>query len=219
MTEQLVDKPFKELVDSVSTKSAAPGGGSIAAAAGAFGAGLVAMVCRFTIGKDKYQVHWSEFEEILTKVETLQTELVGLIDKDSEAYNEIVKTFRSKSEFDDENAFQAKVQAAYKYAAEVPLSTAQRSFEVLKLAKIAVEKGNENTITDAGVGAQMAYAGVVGGMLNVKINLGSIENEEFKLKTASTISEHILIAYFILSSQLPIYLHFLIDFELHGLYQ
>ncbi len=189
MTKQLIDKPFKELINTVSSKSAAPGGGSIAAAAGAFGAGLIAMVCRFTIGKEKYQEHWSEFETILRDVETLRNELVELIDKDSEAYNEIVTIFKSRSEFSDESAFQAKLQEAYKYAAEVPLSTAEKSFEVLKFTKIAVEKGNENTITDAGVGAQMAYAGTVGAILNVKINLESIENEEFKLKITNIVSK------------------------------
>lgn len=189
MTEQLIDKPFKELVDAVSTKSAAPGGGSIAAAAGAFGAGLIAMVCRFTIGNDKYQEHWAEFEKILGDVETLRNDLVELVDKDSEAYNNIVLTFKSKSEISDEQSFQIKLQRAYQHAAEVPLSTAEKSYEVLKLARIAVEKGNENTITDAGVGAQMAFAGIVGAGLNVKINLKSIEDEKYCTEINKKITE------------------------------
>ena len=189
MTEQLIDKTFQELVDAVSSKSATPGGGSIAAAAGALGAGLIAMVCRFTIGNKKYQEHWDEFEKILSDVEILRNELVELVDKDSEAYNDIVLTFKLKSEVSDEQSFQTKLQAAYQHAAEVPLSTSEKSFEVLKLARIAVEKGNENTITDAGVGAQMAFAGIVGAGLNVKINLKSIEDENFKTKISSEILE------------------------------
>ena len=87
MSEQLIEKPFNELVDSVSSRSAAPGGGSIAAAAGALGAGLVAMACKFTIGNEKYQDQWDEFTKILAEVEKYRLELIELVDKDSEAYN------------------------------------------------------------------------------------------------------------------------------------
>lgn len=183
MSEQLIEKPFKELVDSVSSKSAAPGGGSIAAAAGALGAGLVAMACKFTIGNEKYQDHWDEFQVLLDEVEKYRMELIELVDKDSEAYNGIVEVFKSKKAIiseQGEQEFKDRLQLAYKYAAEVPLNTAESSFEVLKRSKTVAEKGNVNTISDTGVGAQMAYAGVIGGILNVEINLKSIENENYK---------------------------------------
>jgi formiminotetrahydrofolate cyclodeaminase len=183
MSEQLIEKPFKELVDSVSSKSAAPGGGSIAAAAGALGAGLVVMSCRFTIGNEKYQAQWDEFQKIIDEVEKYRIQLLELVDKDSEAYNGIVEVYKAKKKIiaeQGEQDFQYKLQLAYKHAAEVPLNTAESSLEVLKRSKTVAENGNVNTITDTGVGAQMAFTGVIGAILNVEINLKSIEDENYK---------------------------------------
>ena len=143
MSEQLIEKPFNELVDSVSSRSAAPGGGSIAAAAGALGAGLVAMACKFTIGNEKYQDQWDEFTKILAEVEKYRLELIELVDKDSEAYNGIVEVFKAKNTIIDEQGeqeFQNRLQLAYKHAADVPLNTAESSFEVLKRSRTVAEK-------------------------------------------------------------------------------
>src|SRR5699024_11849662 len=72
------------------------------------------------------------------------------------------------------------IQAGYKTALEVPLECAKECLEVLKLQKVFAEYGNVNAITDVGVGALLAYAGVEGALFNVRINLGSIKDAEYK---------------------------------------
>ena len=81
---------------------------------------------------------------------------------------------------DDEKKVKNKaIQDGLKEAVAVPLRTAKRSAEVIELAEIAVEKGNINSVTDAGVGAHISYTGVKGGIFNVLINLKEIEDKKF----------------------------------------
>jgi formiminotetrahydrofolate cyclodeaminase len=192
MNEKLIDKPFKQLIDSISSKSAAPGGGSVAAAAGAFGAGLIEMSCKLTIGNETYLEQWEEFTEILEKVESYRKELTELIDKDSQIYTGIVNIRKSKNDLIDkigEYDYNIRLQTAYKHAAEIPLQTAGISLKTLRISTLVADKGNVNSVTDTGVGAQMAYAGVVGGLLNIKTNLNSIRDETYKLNMEKIINE------------------------------
>ena len=66
-----------------------------------------------------------------------------------------------------------------KYAASVPMETAETSFEIMVLAEAAVERGNTNAVTDGAIAAMMGRTAVLGALLNVRINLGSIKDEAF----------------------------------------
>jgi formiminotetrahydrofolate cyclodeaminase len=192
MTVNIIEQPFFELIDSVSSKSAAPGGGSVAAAAGALGAGLITMSCKFTIDNEKYREHWDEFKVILHDVEKYRNELIELIDKDAKVYTGIVNIQSSKNTIIEkigEEEYNQRLLTAYRHASEIPLQTAGLSLKILRSSKVVAEKGNINTITDTGVGAQMAYAGAIGGIFNVKINLKSIKDETYKLNMESIIVE------------------------------
>ena len=61
----------------------------------------------------------------------------------------------------------------------VPLDTARQSFRAVKLAETVVKYGNPASVTDVGVGAQMAFSGVKGGIYNVLINLKEIKDNQF----------------------------------------
>ena len=71
----------------------------------------------------------------------------------------------------------------------MPLDTARRSAEVIDVAAVAVEKGNINSVTDAGVGAHIAFTGVQGGVFNVRINLKEIDDEKYIEEMKSTCRE------------------------------
>ena len=192
MTGKLIDQSFKELVDAISYRSAAPGGGSVAAAAGAMGAGLISMACKFTLINEKYKEHWDEFEGILNDIEQYRSELFDLIDRDSQIYTGIITIRGSKSTLIEklgEDEYNTRLHTAYRRATEIPLKTAGLSLKVLRSAKVVAEKGNMNTITDTGVGAQLAYAGAIGGVFNVKINLKEINDETYTLNMDKIITE------------------------------
>jgi len=171
---------LSDFMDDVAAGTPVPGGGSVAAASGALGASLVSMVCRLTIGKKKYQEFEEELKKVLEESEKLRRELKELIIKDGESFTRVLDSFRLLQNTPEEQARRLlAIQEAYKEAALVPLRTMEKSLEVLKFSRIVVEKGNVNTLSDAGASALMAKSGLEGALLNVKINLKSIEDQTF----------------------------------------
>jgi formiminotetrahydrofolate cyclodeaminase len=165
--------------DEVASSSPAPGGGSVAASAGALGAALSAMVCRLTVGKKQYADVKDELSEVRDKVDALRAELTQLIETDKEAFNKVMESFKLPQGTERDKA----IEEATKGAALVPLTVMKKSLEVMKLAKTIAEKGNENSISDAGVAGLMAMAAVDGAWYNVRINLTSLADGDFVVKT------------------------------------
>ena len=164
----------------LASNSPAPGGGSVAALAGALGSALTSMVCNLTIGKEKYKDNEKEIKQVLKQSSLLQKELTDLIDEDTNAFNDVIKAFKMPKDTEGQKEKRSKaIQKGYKTAAMVPLKTARSCRKILDLAYIIAKKGNENSITDSAVSSIMAKAGVQSAILNVKINLGSIKDEKF----------------------------------------
>ena len=166
--------------DEVASSSPAPGGGSVAASAGALGASLAAMVCRLTVGKKQYAAVKDELSEVRDRADELRQELEELVETDKEAFNEVMVAFKLPKSTDEEIATRdAAIEKGNKGAASVPLTVMKKSVEVLSLARTVAAKGNENSITDAGVAGLMAEAAVEGAAYNVRINLTSINDRSF----------------------------------------
>lgn len=164
-----------DLLKEISSDSPAPGGGSVAALSGCFGAALVSMVCRLSIGKRKYKDAEDELKSVLNEAEILRKELLDLSNKDVDAFKEVMSALKTpEGEKKREN-----LQNAYKKATNVPFEVAKKCLRVMELAEIATLKGNKNAITDSGVAALMAHSGLKGAVLNVKVNLKYIEDEQF----------------------------------------
>jgi glutamate formiminotransferase/formiminotetrahydrofolate cyclodeaminase len=171
---------LSDFMDDVAAGTPVPGGGSVAAASGSLGASLVSMVCRLTIGKKKYQEYEEELKKVLEESDKLRQELKELVIKDGESFTRVLDSFRlSQNTPEEQTRRLLAIQEAYKEAAMVPLRTMEKSLEVLKLSRIVVEKGNVNTLSDAGASALMAKSGLEGALLNVKINMKSIEDQNF----------------------------------------
>ena len=177
-------------VDEVSRDTPAPGGGSIAALAGALGAALAAMVSNLSIGKGEYDAHYASLCDLAEKAQGLKDELVGAIDADTEAFNEVIVALRMAKDTPEQVAARAEaIQAGYKSAARVPLRTAQLCREVLGLCRAAADIGNAAVMSDAAVGALMAYAGVQGAIHNVRINLPHTRDSDFVAEMQSTLEQ------------------------------
>lgn len=176
----LVEMKVKEFIAELASDSPAPGGGSVSAVSGALAAGLVAMVCRLTIGKKGYEEVQSEMEQALAKAEALHQKLTQLVDDDTNAFNEVMAAFKMPKETEEEKeARKAAIQEAYKKAADVPYTIAKTCLEVLTLAEGIVNKVNTNAISDIGVASLAAHTGLEGAVMNVKINLPSIKDEAY----------------------------------------
>jgi glutamate formiminotransferase/formiminotetrahydrofolate cyclodeaminase len=186
----LVKLKVADFVDEVSRDTPAPGGGSIAALAGALGSALASMVVNLSIGKGEFDPRYDELCRLAGKAQTAKDELIRAVDADTEAFNEVITGMRMAKDTPEQLAIRAQaIQAGYKLAAEVPLQTAQLCREVLNLCQAAADIGNTSVMSDAGVGALMAYAGVQGAIHNVRINLPHTKDEAFINKMKAELGE------------------------------
>ena len=164
-------------LDAVAAETPAPGGGSVAALAGALAAALAAMVGRLTLGKPKYAGVEAEMETLVAEAERLRQSLTARIAGDTDAFEAVMSAYRLPRRSDEEKvARRAAIQAALAQAAEVPLATARETVAALELARAAVQAGNVNCITDAGAAAHVARAAVAGAALNVRVNAAALDD-------------------------------------------
>lgn len=176
----LAEKTVTQFLDELASNSPAPGGGSVAALAGAAGAALASMVCNLTIGKTKYADVQNEMSLVLRQTEQLRKELALLIDKDSEAFNALMAAFGLPKGTEHEQAARtAAIQVATKSATLVPLQVMKVCEQAMAHSLTVAQKGNKNSASDAGVAALMLRAGCEGAALNVRINLGGLNDASF----------------------------------------
>ncbi|MCP4344657.1 MAG: cyclodeaminase/cyclohydrolase family protein [Desulfobacterales bacterium] len=176
----LADLSITRFMEKTASDSPFPGGGSVAALSAATSASLVEMVANLTIGKKGYEEVEPVMKKIARDAETYRNKLIKDIDRDSDAYSQVMNAFKlPKSTDEEKNARTAAIQEALKHACLVPLEVAGDAFKVIELAGEVVAKGNKNAVTDGLVGAMMARSAVLSALYNVKINLASIKDKEF----------------------------------------
>jgi len=185
----LTSKILSEFIDDVSSNSPAPGGGSVSALCGALGSALTAMVCRLTIGKKNYEGVQDEMLATLGQADELRAKLTGLIDRDTEAFNLVMKAFTLPKITDDEKRIRSEaIQTATKQATLVPLEVMKLCEQAMGIAATVAERGNVNSITDAGVAGLILKAGCEGAALNVQINLATLKDKTFVDETSTLVS-------------------------------
>lgn len=171
---------IKVFLNKVAGNDPVPGGGSIAALNGALASSLAAMVGRLTVGKKGYDSVEELMQKIVEKMVELQQEFVELIDKDSEAYNSVFACFKMPKVTDEEkSARSAAIQEATKNAALIPMEVARKAYAMMPYIADVANLGNRNAVTDACVAMMAARSAVLGALLNVKINLGSLKDKDF----------------------------------------
>lgn len=176
---RLSDLTVAALLDRLASSDPVPGGGSAAALAAAMGAGLVAMVAELTIGRPDYAEHDATTAELLREARARKDLLLALAEDDAAAYDAVVTARRMPKETDGEReARTTALRTAMVEAARVPMQTAVVAGEVLELAGRIAPIGNRNAVSDAGVAAQLAAAGLRGALLNVRINLPYLAHDE-----------------------------------------
>lgn len=188
-TVMLVKLSIEDFGKVLASNAPAPGGGSVAALSGVLGADLIAMVCNLSIGKAGQEAHTDLLTAVLAKAQALSKGLLDRVDGDTEAFNGVMAAFKLPKATDEEKKERAAaIQDGYKEAIQSPLGIARECVEVLKLAETLLGKSNTNALSDLGVSAQQAFAGLEGAIMNVKINLPSIKDGDFVTATNSEIA-------------------------------
>lgn len=176
-SKQLINMNLSEFVFETASESPAPGGGSISAYMGAMGAALGTMVANLSSHKRGWDDRWEEFSDWANQGKSYHDQLLKMVDEDTNAFNKIMDAFGLPKKSDNEAIIRTKaIQDATVYATEVPLKVMSLCFESMDVMKAMAKFGNPNSVTDAGVGALAAMAGVRGAFLNVKINASGLKD-------------------------------------------
>ena len=171
----MIDTDF---LNELSTNSPAPGGGSVAALAGSLGAALSSMVASLTHEKKDMLNNKPLMDEIGVEAQELKDRLAILVEEDTQAFNKVMEANRLPVSTDEEKSIKKEnLENANKYAIQIPLETAQKCLKVIELSELLVMNGNPNSVSDAGVAAEVALAGLRGACMNVMINFSAVEDK------------------------------------------
>lgn len=191
--KKLVDMTLTDFADETASESPAPGGGSISAYMGTMGAALGTMVANLSAHKRGWDSRWEEFSQWAEKGKAYQTKLNALVDEDTQAFNRIMDAMGMPKKSDDDKAKRKlAMDQATRYAIEVPFTVMKTCYESMEVMLAMATIGNPNSVSDAGVGALAARAGVRGAYLNVKINASGFDDKAFLtdiLSKAETIDQ------------------------------
>jgi formiminotetrahydrofolate cyclodeaminase len=176
----LTNQKITDFLEQTAAGTPVPGGGSVSALSAALGAGLAEMVANLTIAKKGYEAVAGEMKAIAETLQRLREKLVLEVDKDSNAYQEVLAAFKlPKGTEEQKKQRAAAIQEAMKNAARVPLAVAYDALQVMDLAEKAIRNGNRNAASDGAVGTMMARTAALGALFNVKINLASVTDQAF----------------------------------------
>ena len=185
--DQILDRKVREavaggpsldgFVGAVASSAPTPGGGSVAAHAGALGAALAQMVAGLTIGRKKYAAVDAEMRELALRASALRSTLSSLVERDARSYTAVSEAYKLPKEPEAAAAERsAAITKALLGASEIPLETARACAEVTELAAMVGAKGNTNAVSDAGVAALLAEAACKGAAYNVRINVAALDD-------------------------------------------
>jgi len=177
---RLINMTLTDFADETASESPAPGGGSIAAYAGALGISLAGMVANLSSHKKGWDDRWEEFSNRAAEAQQYKARLVELVDADTHAFNRIMDAFGLPKSTDAEKAARhTAIQDATKFAIDIPFQVMQTAFDSMSVIKAMAESGNPNSVSDAGVGALCARASVMGAFMNVRINAAGYDDKKF----------------------------------------
>jgi glutamate formiminotransferase/formiminotetrahydrofolate cyclodeaminase len=186
----LVKLGVRDFCNETLSDSPAPGGGSVAALIGALGVSLGGMVANLSAGKRGWDDKLEYFSDWAVKAQQLKNELLSLVDEDTAAFNKVMDAFGLPKTSDEEKKTRtAAIQSATRYATEVPLKVMETAAKSYELLSEMANNGNPASVSDVGVGALATRACIEGAAMNVRINLGQLKDEKFKIQVQERVQK------------------------------
>ena len=174
IAQQKVD----EFLTALASDAPTPGGGPVAAVAGATGAALISMVCNLTIGRKGYEETEERMHAILAQAESARKAFLELADRDATAFDGVMAAFKMPKETDAEKAVRSQaIQVGYEHAAAVPLEIGRKAADLMELAREVTEVGNANAASDGACAAQALSTAVWCATYNVEINAAALKDQ------------------------------------------
>lgn len=187
---ELTNLSLDKFVEATASGEPVPGGGSISALCGALSAALGEMVARLTEGKKKYADVQTRIHELINHLNPISPKLVEAVNLDSEAYDQVFQAYKLPKETDEQrDARNLAIQTALKHAASVPFGVAQTVASILPSLEELAQIGNQNAITDVFVATLCAHTAILGACANTRINLTSINDQEYVTETSKLVQQ------------------------------
>lgn len=178
--EKLIRMDLRAFADETASESPAPGGGSISAYVGSLGAALGTMVANLSAGKRGWEDQVDLFSDYAAQGQYIKDTLLSLVDEDTHAFNKIMNAFGlPKSTDEEKKARTLAIEEATKYACEIPFKVMQTAYSTMPMLVAMIDKGNPNSITDAGVGVLCVKTAVRGAYFNVMVNAQGLKDRVF----------------------------------------
>jgi len=187
---RFAEMALADLIDAFSSTDAVPGGGSAAALAGAMGVSLLMMVAGLPKTRTGAPEETADLAEASSRLHPLRDALVELVDRDSDAYRQVVAAFRLPKVSEAEKAARKEaLDAATRAAIDAPLDTMRLCQQALRGAVIVASNGSRKTTSDVGVAVEFLVAALRGARLNVDINLAGLNDESYAARIRDEVEE------------------------------
>ena len=179
----MYNKSCMEFINILSSKAPVPGGGGASALVGAVGTALGAMVGNLTLGKKKYADVQEDIKQLLIKAESLQNDMLELINKDALAIEPLSKAYGLPKDTPEQQQYKAEVmENALKVASSVPYEIMEKCMEAIDLHEEMAKKGTKIALSDVGVGVAFCKSALMGASLNIYINTGLMKDRNYAVE-------------------------------------
>ncbi|KAK2508444.1 hypothetical protein MC885_016580 [Smutsia gigantea] len=179
--QSLVDKPLRTFIREVGARSAAPGGGSVAAACAALGAALACMVGLMTYGRRQFEALDGAVRRLVPPLHAASAALSALVDADARAFEGCLDAMKlPKNTAEERHRRSAALQEGLRQAVAVPLQLAETVASLWPVLQELALCANPTCRSDLQVAAKALETGVFGAYFNVIVNLTDIADDEFK---------------------------------------
>lgn len=185
------EQTLQTYLDDLASANSTPGGGSAAAISGAMAAALACMVCRLTLGRQKYADVQDEIAGLLEQAEEQRRRFQQLMDEDIAAYGKLAASLKMPRETEEQRQARTEaLQESLREAALVPLEMSERAVAVAQLCERVAEIGNANVLSDIAASAMLSASAGTSAAWMVRVNLKSLRDEE----TVAQLSQRLSVA-------------------------
>lgn len=167
-------------LERLASPTPAPGGGAASAAVGIVASSLVSMVAGLTQGKKGYEEKQNIIKDVIERSRNLSAEFRKLMVEDEEAFNTLFAAWKMpRSTEQEKTARKRAIAEASKQAIRTPWRIARAAREVMGLSESMASSGIASAVTDAGSAMEFSLAAIKAAILNIEINLKSMQDSDF----------------------------------------
>lgn len=183
---RLASMPLASVLDAFASRDPAPAGGSASALAAAAGTALLIMAATLPKTRNGAADEAAELAAAAVRLRPIKDLLLGLVDRDCDAYSEVLAAFRSPKATEAEQASRrTRVMSAMHLATEVPLETMRTSALALGEAAHVARYVSRVASADVAVALELLLAAVRGTGGSVDANLAGLKDEEYVARIAA----------------------------------